>query len=109
MRVLLDENLPEPLVAALRPLGHEVDSVDSLRRKGLDNGTLYREIAQAYDLCFTKDAAFARSVSELPPSSVKLLRVTLPQTQAPEFVDRFVQEFRKGGWERYKSGDDWPQ
>lgn len=34
MRILLDENLPESLVDALRQLGHEVDSVNSLRLKG---------------------------------------------------------------------------
>jgi len=47
VKILLDENLPESLVAALQRLGHEVDSVNSLRLKGLDNGTLYRQIAQS--------------------------------------------------------------
>jgi len=35
VRVLLDENLPEGLVEPLRLLGHTVDSVASLRLKGL--------------------------------------------------------------------------
>jgi hypothetical protein len=47
VRVLLDENLPEGLVEPLRLLGHTVDSVASLRLKGLDNGRLYREVASA--------------------------------------------------------------
>lgn len=52
MRILLDENMPDGLVAPLRSLGHTVDSVGSLRLKGLDNTRLYREVAQGYDLFF---------------------------------------------------------
>lgn len=47
MRILLDENLLEGLIEPLRFLGHAVDSVGSLRLKGLDNGRLYREVAEA--------------------------------------------------------------
>ena len=65
MRVLFDENLPVGLVEPLRLLGHTVDSVASLRLKGLDNGRLYREVASAYDLFFTKDREFANRVSTL--------------------------------------------
>ena len=79
MKILLDENLPESLVAALQRLGHQVDSVNSLRLKGLDNGTLYRQIAQSYELCFTKDASFAHNVQRMrQPSQVKVLRVVIP-------------------------------
>jgi hypothetical protein len=38
VRILLDENLPEGLIEPLRGLDHTVDSVGSLRLKGLDNG-----------------------------------------------------------------------
>ena len=41
MSILPDENMPESLRRALAELGHEVDSVTSLRLKGLDNGRLY--------------------------------------------------------------------
>ena len=47
--------MPESLLGALEDLGHEVDSVNHLKLKGLDNGTLYRQVAIAYDLCFTRD------------------------------------------------------
>lgn len=47
MRILLDENMPESLRRALGELGHEVDSVASLRLKGLDNGRLYRDVLGA--------------------------------------------------------------
>ena len=59
MKILLDENLPEGLIEPLRQLGHIVDSVGSLRLKGLDNGRLYREVASGYDLFFTKDRSLS--------------------------------------------------
>jgi len=52
VKILLDENLPESLLAALERFGHQVDSVNHLKLKGLDNGTLYRQVAKDYDLCF---------------------------------------------------------
>jgi hypothetical protein len=107
MRVLLDENLPELLVVALRGLGHEVDSVNGLKLKGLDNGTLYRQMARDYDICFTKDVGFVRNVRGTPGQTrVKLLRVVLPQTPAKSFVAEFILAFQNADWTRYTNGDD---
>ena len=109
MRVLLDENLPESSVVALRQLGHEVDSVNGLHLKGLDNGALYRQVAQDYDLCFTRDAGFVNNVRQMRgPSNTKLLRVTLPQRPARSFVEGFVGAFQKTNWSRYENGSEWP-
>ena len=63
MKIFLDENMPESLVDALEDLGHQVDSVNHLKLEGLDNGTLYRQVAINYDLCFTRDAGFAHNVA----------------------------------------------
>ena len=109
MRILLDENLPESLVAALRKLGHDADSVNNLRLKGLDNGTLYQQVTQEYDLCFTKDAGFAHNVRRMRgASNTKLLRIILPQQSAKLFVDDFVQAFEETDWFHYENGSDWP-
>ena len=65
--------MPECLAGALEDLNHEVDSVNDLKLKGIDNGTLYRQIAVAYDLCFTRDAGFAHNVRQMrDPSQVKV-------------------------------------
>ncbi|MCS7197625.1 MAG: DUF5615 family PIN-like protein [Candidatus Bipolaricaulota bacterium] len=97
MRILVDENLPESLVDALRQLGHEVDSVNSLRLKGLDNSTLYLQ------------AGFVHNVRQMSfPSRTKLLRVVLPQQAAKLFVESFVKAFQQTDWSRYDNGDDWP-
>jgi hypothetical protein len=42
VRILLDENMPRKLLAALVAEGHEVDSVKSLQLQGIDNGALYQ-------------------------------------------------------------------
>ena len=81
MKILLDENMPESLVSALEDLGHKVDSVNHLKLKGLDNGTLYRQVAGDYDLCFPRDAGFAHNVRQIRNrSQVKVLRVVVPTT-----------------------------
>jgi len=101
--------MPESLVGALNELGHEVDSVNRLKLKGLDNGTLYRQVAVDYDLCFTRDAGFVHNVRQMrAPSHVKVLRVVVPQQRIEAFVPAFVDAFQKSNWLRYSNGDDWP-
>ena len=86
MKILLDENLPESLLAALERFGHQVDSVNHLKLKGLDNGTLYRQVAKDYDLCFTRDAGFAHNVRQMRDQlQVKILRVVVPQQRVELF------------------------
>jgi len=42
VKILLEENLPRKLFAALRAEGQEVVSVITLRMQGLDKGRLYQ-------------------------------------------------------------------
>jgi predicted nuclease of predicted toxin-antitoxin system len=109
VRILLDENLPHKLVAALRAEGQIVESVHTLRMEGLDNGKLYEFAIQNFDVCFTRDFGFANNVRQIkPPPGFKLLRVTLPQKPQDEFVDDFIAAFRKEGIDQHEHGDDWP-
>jgi len=110
VRILLDENMPRKLLAALAAEGHEVDSVKSLQLQGIDNGALYEFAASNYDLCFTRDAEFSRRVrSSSPAARLKLVHVVIPQTRQDEFVQQFLVAFREADWSIIKSGDDWPQ
>jgi predicted nuclease of predicted toxin-antitoxin system len=110
VRILLDENMPRKLRDALIAEGHEVDSVRSLRMDGIDNGALYELAARAYDVCFTRDAAFVNRVREAMASThLKLVRVVIPQTRQDEFVGQFVATFRQTDWTEYANGDDWPK
>jgi predicted nuclease of predicted toxin-antitoxin system len=109
LKILLDENLPRKLVAALRTEGHEVESVHTLRLQGLENGKLYGFARDSFDLCFTRDAGFANNVRQGKlPSRLKLLRVTLSQKPQDEFVLDFISVFRTSDWTQFHHGDDWP-
>ncbi len=109
MRILLDENLPEGLIEPLRGLGHTVDSVSSLRLKGLDNGRLYREVALDYDLFFTKDRAFAVRVGTLAaPAPVRVILATIPQQPEAQFVAAFMEEFVSTDWSTVEPVREWP-
>ena len=109
MRILLDENLPESLANQLRQLGHQVDTINNLHLKGLDNGTLYRHVAQNYDLCFTKDSGFAHNVrQQREASTATLLRVSLHQQPAKLFAATFIEHFQQTDWSQYPNGSDWP-
>ena len=110
MKILLDENMPRKLLAALIAEHHEVHSVGSLRLDGIDNGALYELAAREYDLCFTRDAEFANRLRESKQTTrLKLLRVTIPQTRQEEFVGQFVAAFQQTDWAEYSNGDDWPR
>lgn len=108
MRILLDENMPRKLLAALAGEGHEVDSVKSMQLQGIDNGALYQFAASNYDLCFTRDAEFSRRVQSQPTARLRLVHVIIPQTRQDEFVLQFLAAFLKTDWSSHKSGDDWP-
>lgn len=109
MRILLDENLPRKLVAALRAEGHDVESVCTLRLQGLENGRLYEFARDSFDLCFTRDFGFANNVRQDPqPSRLKLLRVTMQQKPQDEFVLDFISVFRTSDWSQLHHGDDLP-
>lgn len=110
MKILLDENLPESLVNLLSEKGHEVDSVNSLQLKGIENGALYSEIATSYELFFTKDAGFAHNVSLMEPSgNVKLLHVVIPQQKANAFCQLFIDAFEKTDWNQLNHVVQWPE
>jgi predicted nuclease of predicted toxin-antitoxin system len=109
VKILLDENLPRKLVAALRAEGHEVESVHTLRMQGLDNGRLYQFAIQNFDVCFTRDFGFIHNVRQgQPPAKLKLLRVTLEQKPQDDFIKDFITAFRAADLNRFQHGNDWP-
>jgi Domain of unknown function (DUF5615) len=110
VRILLDENMPDGLLAPLRRLGHAADSVDSLRFKGLANARLYREVAREYDLFFTKDRALGARVRTLQPTgSVKVILTTIRQMPEAEFVAVFMAAFARTDWKAVEAVAEWPK
>ena len=109
MKILLDENLPRKLVAALRAEGHEVESVITLRMQGLDNGRLYKFAIQNFEVCFTRDFGFANNVRQgKQPEKFKLLRVTLEQKPQDEFIKDFIKAFHAADLNKFQHANDWP-
>ncbi len=109
MKILLDENLPRKLVAALRAEGHEVESVLTLRMQGLDNGRLYHFAILNFEVCFTRDFGFINNVRQgKAPDKFKLLRVTLEQKPQDEFIKDFTVALRAADLNKFQHGDDWP-
>jgi len=109
VKILIDENLPRKLVAALRSEGYDVESVHTLHMQGLENGKLYAFAKEAFDLCLTRDFGFANAVRGISSSTrMKLLHVTLPQKPQDEFVVDFLTAFRTTDWTKFGNGDDWP-
>jgi predicted nuclease of predicted toxin-antitoxin system len=109
VKILLDENLPRKLVAALRAEGHEVESVHTLRKQGMDNGGLLRFAVANFDICFTRDFGFAHNVRQGSTlEGFKLLRVILAQKPQDEFVAAFISAFRAFDPTHFQHGDDWP-
>jgi predicted nuclease of predicted toxin-antitoxin system len=109
VKILLDENLPRKLVAALRGEGHDVESVHTLRLAGLDNGRLFAFAVANFELCFTRDFGFTHNARQMgAPDNFRILRVTLPQKPQDEFVRDFLVAFRASDWTGWKHGDNWP-
>ena len=109
MKILLDENLPRKLVAALRAEGHEVESVITLRMQGLDNGRLYQFAIENFEICFTRDFGFIHNARQgSPPEKFKLLHVILEQKPQDEFIKDFIAAFHAVDLNRFQHGDDWP-
>lgn len=109
MNILLDENLPGKLTAALRLEGHATESVHTLHLQGLENGRRYEFAIQNFDLFFTRDAGFAHNARQSrPPEPLRLLRVARPHKPQDEFVADFVIVFRACDWSLYGHGEEWP-
>ena len=109
MRILLDENMPESVAASLRALGHTVDSVNSLRLKGVADVELLGHASGIYDLLFTKDVEFAERFKERGRvAGPKVVRVTIPQARASVYTAVFLAAFRESDWQSHGSGEGWP-
>ena len=110
MRILLDENLPRGLRTALAEEGHEVESVHSKHLDGITNGALYELAQRDYHLLFTRDDEFSKRARDTKiASSLKVIRVTIPQTRQDVFVAQFITKFQETNWAEYANGDEWPR
>ena len=81
MRVKLDENLPDRVVAGLAALGHDVDTVVGDGLAGAEDEDLRPQVQQAARFLITKDLGFADE-RRYPPGSHEGVLVLDSQTTA---------------------------
>lgn len=94
MRIKLDENLPEGLVAALAELGHDVDTTIREALAGRDDGVVWRA-AQAADRFFITQALDFSDIRRYTPGTHRgllLVRLRFPGRTA--LFDRVQSLFR---------------
>ena len=77
MRVKLDENLPERLVASLTELGHDVDTAVLEGLDGGDDAAIWDAAQQAHRFLVTQDLDFADARRFTPGTHNGLLLVRL--------------------------------
>jgi predicted nuclease of predicted toxin-antitoxin system len=101
VKILLDENLPGKLVAALRAEGHEVESVITLRMQGLDNGKLYQFAIENFEVCFTRDFGFANNVRQgKAPGEIQIASRDAGSKAAGRIHQGFHRGIPPGGFEQ---------
>ena len=79
MKIKLDENLPERLVAALQALGHDVDTVRAERLAGQDDADVWHATQAAGRFFITQDLDFSDVRLYTPGTHAGLLLVRLAQ------------------------------
>ena len=80
MRLKLDENLPESLVASIADLGHDVDNVRMEGIAGTPDGNVWASAQRAGRFLITQDLDFS-DVRQFAPGThhgLLLLRLRLP-------------------------------
>lgn len=103
MRLKLDENLPESLVAALEAIGHDTDNVRSEGLAGQADGSVWQAEQAEGRFLITQDLDFS-DVRRFVPGThagLLLLRLRLPgRTALSRRVLELFQTERVAGWAR---------
>lgn len=95
MKLKLDENLPEGLVAELSALGHDVDSVRLEGMAGKDDPAVWQAAQESGRFLITQDLDFSDVRQFKPGTHAGLLLVRLREPGANALVSRIhavVQE-----------------
>lgn len=79
MKIKLDENLPERLIAELAPLGHDVDTVRLEQLTGRNDGDVWGATQTAGRFLVTQDLDFSDLRRYVPGTHAGLLVVRLAQ------------------------------
>jgi len=93
MRIKLDENLPEALLAKLSSFGHEVDNVRQENIAGLSDGTVWEAAQKTGRFLITQDLDFSDLRRFAPGSHHGLMLVRLRMPGRTALVARISEAF----------------
>jgi hypothetical protein len=82
VKIKLDENLPEGLVAELRALGHDVDTVHIEHLTGRDDQEVWQAAQVAQRFLITQDLDFSDVRRYTPGTHAGLVRLAQPGRNA---------------------------
>ena len=94
VKIKLDENLPERLVAALTALGHNVDTVRAERLDGQADSAVWSATQAARRFFVTQDLDFSDMRRYTPGTHAGLLLVRLTRPGREELLQRVVGVFQ---------------
>ena len=95
MKIKLDENLPEALVAELAALHHDTDNVREEGLAGRDDPTVWTAAQAAGRFLITQDLDFSDVRRFQPGTHHGLLLVRLPEAGRTMLTQRIVEIFRR--------------
>jgi len=102
VKLKLDENLPESLVAKLAALNHEADSVREEGLAGHDDPDVWAAAQAAGRFLITQDLDFSDARKFQPGTHHGLLLVRLPDAGRLALTGRIVEVFRNENVESWK-------
>lgn len=102
MKIKLDENLPERLVAELQILGHDVDTVRAEHLAGKDDGEVWQAAQSAGRFLITQDLDFSNVRRFVPGTHAGLLLARLAKPGRDALVFRIVDLFATENVDRWR-------
>ena len=102
MKIKLDENLPESLVAELTALGHDMDNVRQEGLAGYNDPDVWVAAQAAERFFVTQDFDFSDVRNFQPGTHHGLLLVRLPNAGRLSLTKRIVEVFRCEDVESWK-------
>ena len=94
MKIKLDENLPERVVAGLAALGHDTDTVTGEGLGGATDEKLWPQVQRAARFLITKDLGFSDERLYPPGSHQGILVLRLSDDRSSAAAERLTGVFR---------------
>jgi predicted nuclease of predicted toxin-antitoxin system len=102
LKIKLDENLPERLVAALVALGHDMDTVRAERLHGHADPRVWSAAQAAQRFFITQDLDFSDMRRYAPGTHAGLLLVRLARPGRNALFERIVSVFQTENVDEWK-------